>query len=141
MAAIYPYTAFTFEVEFQGIVVARASEVTGLQREVEVEPYEEGGVNTFVHQLPKRTKYPNLVLKRGITDDTYLWDWHQDVVSGIIERRDGMIILKDVSDAERWRWNVLKAFPVRWIGPDLKADTTSVAFESIEMAHHGIVKV
>jgi phage tail-like protein len=135
-----PYPAFRFRVEFNGLIVARASEVTGLQRETTVESYEEGGTNTFVHQLPGRTKYQNLVLKRGITDDPYLWDWHEQVLQGMVERRNGMIVLMDPEGEERWRWVVLKAFPVKWIGPDLKADAGSVAFESVEFAHHGIVR-
>ena len=68
-----PYTSFRFRIEIGGIIVAQVSEVTGLQLETETEPYEEGGVNDFVHQLPKRTKYQHITLKRGITDLDGLW--------------------------------------------------------------------
>ncbi len=136
----YPYTSFRFRVEIEGITVAQVSDVTGLQIETETEPYEEGGENAFVYQLPKRTKYQHITLKRGITDLEELWKWHQDVVKGKFQRKNGAIILMDVTGEERWRWNFSQAFPVRWTGPDFKADSNTVAFETIELAHHGIEK-
>lgn len=135
-----PYTSFRFRVEINGITVAQMSEVTGIQLETETESYEEGGANDFVHQLPKRTKFQNIVLKRGITDLDEMWRWHQEVVGGKFERKSGAIILMDSKGEEKWRWNFERAFPVKWAGPAFKADTNAVAFETIELAHHGIKK-
>ncbi len=135
-----PYRGFRFRVEIDGITVAHFSDVSGLQVETETEPYEEGGLNDFVHQLPKRTKFQNITLKRGITDVDELWQWHQEVVSGKFKRKNGSIILLDESGDDTWRWNFSKAFPVKWTGPELKADSNTVAFESVELAHHGIKK-
>ncbi len=136
----YPYTGFRFRVEIDGITVAQFSEVSGIQVETETESYEEGGVNDFVHQFPKRTKYQHITLKRGITDVEEMWKWHQDVVNGKFKRKNGSIILLDSNGEEKWRWNFFQAFPVKWTGPDLKADSTTIAFETIELAHHGIKK-
>lgn len=136
----YPYASFRFRIEINGITVAQVSEVTGLQAETETEPYEEGGVNDFVHQLPKRTKYGHITLKRGITDLDEMWRWYQEVVSGRFQRKNGSIVLMDGSGEDKWRWNFVQAFPVKWTGPDFKGDSSSVAFETIELAHHGIRK-
>lgn len=133
-----PYTAFRFRVEIDGITVANVSEVTGLQLETETETYEEGGVNDFVHLLPKRTKYSNITLKRGITDLDEMWRWHQEVIQGKFRRRSGSIILMDSLGEDKWRWNFSDAYPVKWTGPEFRADSATVAFESIELAHHGI---
>jgi phage tail-like protein len=135
-----PYLSFRFRVEIEGITFAQASEVTGLQVETETEPYEEGGVNDFVYQLPKRTKYQHITLKRGLTDLDRLWQWHQDVVNGQFERKNGAIVLMDVTGEDKWRWNFFQAYPVKWSGPDFKADSNTVAFETVELAHHGIKK-
>ncbi len=135
-----PYRGFRFRIEIDGIAVAHFSEVSGIQAETETEPYEEGGVNDFVHQLPKQTKYPHITLKRGITDMDELWKWHQEVVSGKFKRKNGSIILLSEAGEDKWRWNFIKAFPVKWTGPDLKADGNTVAFEAIELAHNGIRK-
>lgn len=136
----YPYTSFRFRIEIEGLTVAQFSEVTGLQSETEVETYEEGGVNDFVHQLPKRTKYPRISLKRGLTDKEEMWKWYRQVVDGKFKRKDGAIILMDVAGEDKWRWNFTQAYPVKWAGPDLKADSNTVAFETIELVHNGIKK-
>jgi phage tail-like protein len=141
----YPYTSFRFSIEIDGLIVAQVSEVTGLQIETETEPYEEGGVNNYIHQLPKRTKYQHITLKRGITDLDDLWNWYKVVVSGEFNpkkfpRKNGSVILMDVTGKEKWRWNFEGAYPVKWIGPDLKADSNTVAFETVELAHNGIKK-
>jgi phage tail-like protein len=137
----YPYPSFRFRVEIKGIIVAQVSEVSGLQFETETEPYEEGGTNDFVYQLPKRTKYQHITLKRGITDLQELWKWYMEVVNGIFKRENVSIILMDTTDdGEKWRWNFKEAYPVKWTGPDLKADSNTVAFETIELAHHGLIR-
>ena len=137
----YPYFVFRFRVEIEKIDVARVSEVTGLQFETEVETYEEGGVNNYVHQLPKKTKYPRIVLKHGITDQDDFWKWYQEVISGPpFSRRNISIILMDITGQDKWRWNIIQAYPVKWTGPELKAESNTVAFETIEIVHHGMKK-
>jgi phage tail-like protein len=46
----------------------------------------------------------------------------------------------DTTGQERWRWNFLQAYPVKWIGPNLRATTSEVAVETLELAHNGFVK-
>ena len=136
-----PYSSFRFLVEIDSLVVAGFSEVSGLQAETQIETYREGGVNDYVHNLPKETTYSNIILKRGITDSEVLWKWHQDVVNGKIARRNGYIVLLDSEGNETWRWNFVEAYPSKWNGPDLNADRNLVALESIELVHNGIKKV
>jgi phage tail-like protein len=139
---IDPLMSFRFKVEIGGILTAHFSEVTGLQIETEIESYEEGGVNDYVHQLPKRTKYQHITLKRGITEREELWRWYQEVVSGNFKRENGAIILMDITgEKEKWRWNFEGAYPVKWTGPEFKADSNTVAFETVELVHNGIKKV
>ena len=135
-----PYLGYRFLVEIEGLVVSGFSEVSGLQAETEVEEYREGGVNEHTHKLPKGTKYTNLILKRGITDSNELWKWHQDVIEGRIQRRSGSIILLDQTGEEKWRWNFIGAYPIKWTGPDFKADSSAAAIETLEFVHNGISK-
>ena len=135
-----PYLSFRFLVEIQGLIVGGFSEVSGLQANTEVEEIKEGGVNDYVHKLPKITKYPNITLKRGITDLDALWNWHQDVVNGKVERKTVFIILLDSERNEKWLWSFEHAYPVKWTGPDLKADGSTVGVETLELAHNGIKK-
>ena len=59
---INPFVNFRFLVEIEGLVVGGFKEVSGLQVETEVENIEEGGVNDYVHKLPKRTNYENTAI-------------------------------------------------------------------------------
>jgi phage tail-like protein len=136
-----PYLSFQFLVEIEGLVVGGFSEVTGLAIEVEVEEYREGGLNEYVHKLAGATRYPNnLVLKHGLSDSDTLWSWHQDVTRGNIRRKNGSILLLDSAGEEQWRWNFVDAYPVRWVGPDLRAGTAEVAIETLELVHRGLSK-
>jgi phage tail-like protein len=135
-----PYAAFNFLVEIDSLVVAGFTEVTGLQADTEIEERREGGVNDHVHKLIKVTKYPNLVLKRGITDSDVLWSWYRSVVAGVIVRRNGAVIMQDVARNRAWRWNFQQAYPVKWTGPELRSQNSTVAVETLELVHMGLFK-
>jgi len=136
-----PYLAYNFLVEIEDLIVGGFTEVTGLEIEVEVREYAEGGQNEFVHKFPGRTKYPqNLVLKHGLTDIESLWGWHQDVTQGKVERRNGSIYLLDNRGLPAMWWDFREAYPVKWTGPQLQADSANIAVETIELVHRGIVK-
>jgi phage tail-like protein len=136
-----PFKVFRFVVEINGTLVGGFSEVTGFERRTEVDDYREGGVNDYVHKIAKETRYPNLTLKRGITDLTNLWQWHQQVINGQIERKTVSVILLDSLGLERWRWIFSDAYPVKWNGSDMNANSSTVSVESIELAHHGMTKL
>jgi phage tail-like protein len=46
----------------------------------------------------------------------------------------------DVTGEDKWRWNFVDAYPVKWTGSELRAKDNTIAFETIELAHHGIKK-
>jgi phage tail-like protein len=133
-----PYLSFNFLVEIEGLVVGGFSDVSGFQAEIEVHDYREGGLNDYIHRLAGPARYPsNLVLKRGITDSQTLWQWHCDVRNGIVTRRNITIILLDTAGRTVRAWHLEKAYPVRWVGPELKAETNTVAVETLELVHCG----
>ena len=134
-----PFLSYNFAVEVEGLVAGGFSEVSGLQTEIEVQEYREGGLNEFIHKRAGPAKYPsNLILKKGITDVRTLWDWYWQVAQGIIERKNVSVLLMDSSGQEKLRWNFEKAYPVKWVGPDLKGTGSEVAVESVELAHSGL---
>ncbi len=135
-----PYPSFNFAVEISGLFVAGFNEVSGLQAEIEVQEYREGGVNEYIHKRAGPARYPsNLILKRGIGDNTELWSWYCQVLQGTIERKSLDVVLMDASGAEQRRWTFKNAYPVKWAGADLKAQGSEVAIESMELAHEGLV--
>jgi phage tail-like protein len=135
---IDPFMSYRFAVIIDHIVEAGFTEVSGLDITTQVEEYREGGVNSFVCKLPKETTFANLSLKKGLADLSSLWKWHHEVVSGIIKRKTvHIVLLRDRLPVPAQMWSFKEAFPVRWTGPELKADGNSVAFQTLELAHHG----
>lgn len=133
-----PYKAFNFRVEIEGIARAAFSEVGGLESETAVIEYRVGGEPRTVRKLPGLTKYANIVLRRGITQDPELWNWRQSVVRGNVDRRNGSIFLLDDDGTEVVRWNFFQGWIAKWEGPALNAKANEVAIETIEIAHEGL---
>jgi phage tail-like protein len=135
-----PLLGYNFAVEIEGLVTGGFSEVTGLEVELEVQDYREGGVNGFIHKRAGPAKYSsNIVLKRGMTDNKVLWNWYWDVLQGIVDRKNVSILLLDEAGEEKLRWNFEQAYPVKWTGPGLHATANEVAIESLELAHKGLI--
>jgi phage tail-like protein len=135
---IDPYGNYNFHVEIDGITRAAFQEASGFDSTVDVIEHREGGDNLTPRKLPGMTKHANIVLKWGVTDDAQLWKWHQDVVDGRIERKNGSIVLLDRTGQERLRWNFFQAWPSKWTGPSFNAEGNDVAIETLELAHEGL---
>ena len=133
-----PYGSFHFLVEIEGILAGGFSECHGLAVETEVHEFREGGVNDHVHHFAGASRSPNLVLRRGLTAIDTLWEWHQDVVRGSFQRRNGSIYLLDERRMPVTWWDFRAAYPVKWNGPELNAGSAAVAVESVELVHTGL---
>lgn len=70
-------SSYLFFVEIDGIETARFQKCEGLEAETESFEYEEGGGE--VHHFQGRTRYPNLVLEKGINDNNELFNWFQSI--------------------------------------------------------------
>jgi phage tail-like protein len=132
-----PVAELRFKVEVQGISIGRFSECTGIAVEVEMKDYNEGGSNDFVHKLPTRIKYPNIVLKRGVTHEDALLKWFWDSRQSV-QRKEMTISLIGPGAATVRTWAFLNAYPVKWTGPNLKAGSNAVATETLEVVHNGL---
>lgn len=133
-----PYHSFNFRIVIGDILAGGFSECSGLQVEIEFFDYREGGVNEYVHRFAGSTKHPPLVLKRGLAEIDGLWNWHQQVVQWNIQRKNATIYLLDKKGETVMRWEIAQALPVKWTGPELRADSGNVAFESVELTHQGL---
>jgi len=136
-----PGLAFRFKVELDGLLIADFAEVSGLEAETEVKVVREGGVNEYEHHFLTIRKYPPLVLKRGFTSTPELWNWYEATIKGKFQRKNGSIILLHANGQESYRWNFLQAYPLKWLGPQLRADASAVAIETLEIVHQGLTVI
>ena len=130
-----------FYVDIPGYGNAIFTELGGLQFDITVMDYEEGGQNAFVHRLPGRTKVGNLVLKRGLTASHKFLGWFQNVMQGKIERKNISVIMYDVAGERVLTMQFASVFPVKWTGPQFQANGNAIAIETIELAHAGLLKL
>lgn len=134
-----PVGASRFWIEVQGIEETFFTEVSGLNVTTEVFPYKEGGANSFVHQLPTRTTYSNIVLKRGYTANADFGKWYQNIIMGKKDLRKVSIKLYNIQSKLIRSWEVSYAYPVKYVAPETKAGNNSFAIETMELAHYGFL--
>ncbi|SFO74668.1 conserved hypothetical phage tail region protein [Geodermatophilus dictyosporus] len=121
-------------------------ECSGLDLEMDVGEYVEGGRNNGVLQRAGRAKVSRIVLRRGMlhpaggTVDTTLWRWFQDVVDGVLplRRYDGTVEVLDEDRRAVATWTFSRGLPAKVIGPQLNARTGEVAVEELQIAHEGL---
>jgi phage tail-like protein len=134
-----PYRAFNFRIEIDNLTVGAFSECSGLSSDGDAVDYREGtDIPLNVRKLVGLRKYANIVLKRGYTQNTELWNWYTNIVNGIPDRRNGTIILMDEARNDVLRWNVENAWINKIEGPSFKANGNEIAMESVELVHEGL---
>jgi phage tail-like protein len=138
------------------------AEASGLNAEMEIEEYREGGNNTGPHKFIKWGRYPNLVFQRGVTPNTDIWDWYYAVLyrSRNPVRKNGIVVLTDrgsgvsalaggptslglpgLDRAPVAIWFFRNALPERLHGPQLNAKSNEIAIETLELAHEGLYRL
>ncbi|NES84907.1 MAG: phage tail protein [Moorea sp. SIO2B7] len=135
-----PYMNYNFAVEIGGVVLGGFSEVSGLSSTIELESYQEGGLNSYVHKFPKHTTYPNLVLSRGLVNIDLFYMWYEATSQGLIQQLNGTIIVLNSERIPVMWWTFKNAYPVKWEGPQFNASSDNIAVEKIELVHQGISK-
>ncbi len=121
-------------------------ECTGLELELDVQEYLEGGRNDGVIRRAGRVKLQPLVLKRGLLHGdagtrAELWEWIQDVVAGArpLRRYDGLVeVMARGSEDVVATWSFDRGLPAKVAGPQLNARTGEVAIEELHIAHEGL---
>lgn len=140
MSVYTPPAAFAFNVAFDlgGATAsdARFSEVSGLSQELTVETLTEGGENRFVHKLPGRAVYPNLVLRRGLLTDSGLIGWLRDTFETMtIVPVTVWVSLLDSAADPLATWTVESCWPVKWSVGAFNAGESTLAIETLELAY------
>lgn len=140
MATYYPPVGFHFRVHFSGINAtgedAQFQEVAGLTAEINVEELVAGGENRFSYRLPVRSKYANLILKRGMLTSSGLISWFRDAIENFTFKPvDINVELLNENNNTMTSWNFKQAYPVKWVISDFKAQENSLVVETIELAY------
>jgi phage tail-like protein len=139
-----PGTGFKFYVKIDGFDLGSFTAIDGLSAEYEVEQYQEGGQNGFVHQLPGRAKFTNIkvtrALDRAINSKVSLASWFSAMMPGRhCPDRNGVVSAYDGNNKVVAEWHLRAVIPIKYTGPSFSVDGSQVATESLELAHQGFL--
>jgi phage tail-like protein len=121
--------------------LAGFSECSGLEMTLETEDFNEGGNNGTVLKFPKRMKYGEVTLRKGLTQRTDLFDWCYGFSQGVARRKDGVITLHNAAHKPFMAWGFRRGLPTRYAAPTLNAQQSAVAIESITITHEGLFQL
>ena len=128
-------------MEFEGLGSdendTKFQSVSGLSVDIETEEIAEGGENRFKHKLPVKTKFPNLVLKRGILLDSALIDWCKDAIENFSFSPVNLTVkLLNEENNPIMTWKVNHAYPVKWNVEAFNAEESKLVAETIELTYN-----
>jgi len=140
MADKYPPVGFHFSVRFSGLdreeQDTHFQSVSGLTVDMDTEEFAEGGENRFKHKFPVKTKYANLVLKRGLMVGSELISWCRDALENFeFAPKDLTVQLLNEEHEPLMTWNVVHAFPVKWAVDDFNAQESKLVIETLEFSY------
>jgi phage tail-like protein len=122
-----------------GISLGDWSTCDGLTVEYDVQEYQEGGNNDFVHRLPGRRKYTNIRLSRPIDASTaQVMGWLASVQARVSPSTAHISVL-DTNDETVASWTVVGVYPAKWSGPTLDLGSNRAAMETLELVHNGFL--
>lgn len=133
-----PVQQFTFKVEIEGVDDLGFSRVTGLESELEVSEYREGGYDT-THKLPGLETTGVVTLERGATSNIEMYNWYKQVLQDENFRKTVTIIEEDYAGNEVKRHVLYEAWASKFTRPEYDASTSEVAIETIEIQCEQIV--
>jgi phage tail-like protein len=133
-----PHVVHHFALEIQGDVKGTFQECSGMETSNEVIEHRETDITgkQQLTKIPGQLKVGDITLKRGVTDDQFLFDWRQQILNGEVNlaRKDGSIILQDSLDQQIARINFSRAWPQKYKTGDFKATDNSILIEEVTLA-------
>ena len=137
-----PLMGFRFGVFFLGSLgIAhpldfRFQEVSGLGGRIKMSSVDSMGQGDSSRQLPNKTEYTNLVLKRGMpVISTLRMEIQQSLLQSQRTARNVLISILDENALPLNSWLLKEAYPVHWSISGLNASSSKVIIETIELTY------
>ena len=120
----------------------RFQEVSGLEVEVEMESFVEGGQNKFTHELPVRTRYTDITLKRGLFFGSGLSLWCIDAIENFVFKPTNVLIsLLNADHVPLQSWYVINAIPKRLEVSAFNAQESAMVIETLVLSYNYYKKI
>ena len=97
--------------------------------------------DTITKKVMGTTTYGDITLKRNLSKDKTFYNWAQEIVTGKTFRKDGSVVLYDMTGKEVGRWEFTMAFPKKWSASDLDVGSDDPMVEEVTLAIEGLRRV
>jgi phage tail-like protein len=132
-----PQQQYKFKVEIEGVSGIGFSKVDGLESELEVVEYREGGYGA-TRKLPGIEKTGTVTLEKGAFKDKTLYQWFRKVATSADFRKTITITEQDRLGNARRTWTLYECWASKVTNPSLDASASEIAVESIEIQYESM---
>lgn len=132
-----PLQQFRFKIEIEGISDMGFTRMSGLEDELEIAEYREGGFSS-THKLPGIETTGTVTLEKGATRDMQLYNWYLDALcrNNTDDFRKTVTVIETDHAGEEVRRHVLyEAWASKFTRPELDATSSEVAIDTIEIQY------
>lgn len=110
--------------------------IHGLNRQMDVTAYREGGVNVGSLHLPEQVKHGRLVLERGVMTMTPLsWAFNRALSEFSFSYMEIVVSLLNHKKLPICNWIISDALPVSWQVGELDANSNNILINRLELAY------
>ena len=141
-----PYKNFKFVVRWEGQAVAGLSKMSAIKRSTEVIEWREAGGPSIVRKLPGRTKFEPVTLESGLSHDTQLIRWADQVNSVLGDpamslrnyRKDVTVEVNNMQGTKVMEFTLHRAWVAEFQAlPEMDANANAVAIQTLKLEYEG----
>ncbi len=140
MAFDTPQVGFHFLVLFEIFPQfpndVRFQEVSGLSVDIEMETKVEGGEHRFVHNLPVRSKFGDVTLKRGKFLGSGILHWAKQAIEEFNFKPSNVLIsLMNADHIPLYNWYLINAIPKKLEISGFNAERSEIVAETLVLSY------
>jgi|SRR5687767_5356650 len=122
------FPQFPYDLRFQ--------EVSGLSVDIEMETKTEGGEHRFVHNLPVRSKFGDVTLKRGKCLGSGILHWARQAIDEFKFKPSNVLIsLLNADHVPLFNWYLINAIPKRLDVSGFNAQNNEIVVETLVLSY------
>ena len=126
-----PLPSSNFVVEIDGIASSSYISVEGVHATSEVIEYRDATDPNRIRLLQGNTRYGPITLKKGLSDNTELWDWYESNLEAPMDYKSMSIVFMDHGHNEKARYNAHECWVSEYYIEELESNPSNVAIEVI----------
>ena len=126
-------TTYRFAIDIGTTRVGAFTQCTLPTIKWETQPVTEGGLNTYIHHLPKGRPEGRITLQRGLAISTILFDWYLAAMAEDFQRKSVTVHMLDLSRKPVFSLILKDAIPIEWSGPRLEGNSNGMVIESLTL--------